>query len=410
MDWLTFIFVVLLLFSLTDFMWPGQQKLHKQLYELAFFVTYFLFTIKYYYGADIATYVPVYENIESPQVLLAQGSKYGSTFEFGYLLFCSVLHHMGVSFWLMTAIISTFYFYAIHKLFKLIPSKRIFALLILVILDYNLMFAAYRQCIAVGFFILMVLAYADKKYIRVAVYFVIISFVHKSGLYISAMTLATLAFFGNTRIARNNYWLLGVVLTLLCVISTREFLLLLTGWLPLPGTTAASIVHHLSQGKRVQLVFVVYFVAICLVALYLRSDKSTQRKKLQWVVFLGLFMIVCLYQYYYLLNRLRSYFLPFIIAFIFNQVYSKEPLVLPIKNVRLLGQSAVMLIYLIFSYYIVSWNVSHQKLVGRIYEASTVFDRLNDSEAAIKKRQLHKAELYWTVDVQKLLKQNDISH
>ena len=115
MDWLTFIFVVLLLFSLTDFMWPGQQKLHRQLYELAFFVTYFLFTIKYYYGADIATYVPVYENIESPQVLLTQGSKHSSTFELGYLLFCSVLHHVGVSFWLMTAIVSTFYFYAIHK-------------------------------------------------------------------------------------------------------------------------------------------------------------------------------------------------------------------------------------------------------------------------------------------------------
>ena len=83
---------------------------------------------------------------------------------------------------------------------------------------------------------------------------------------------------------------------------------------------------------------------------------------------------------------------------------------MPIKNVRLLGQSAVMLVYLMFSYYIVSWNMSHKKLTGRIYEASTVFDRLNDSETTIKKRQLHKAELYWTVDVPKLLKQNDVSH
>ncbi len=405
MNLLTIIFVTLLLFSLTDFMWPEQKKLHKQLYYLALFLTYFLFTIKYYYGADILSYVIVYDSIESPSHLWKYGSEHDGFFEFGYLLFCSVLNHWGVSFWWMTAIVSTLYFYTINKLFGKLPSKKIFALFILVLLDYHLIFATYRQCIAVSCFILMVLAYVDRKYVRTVIYFLIVSSVHKSGFYVAAVTLSSLVFFGNYKASKTNYWLLAVVLLLLCVISTKDLLMPLVQYLPLSSSSRDSILHHFSLERKIQVVFLTYFITISLIGIYQNRNSSQKTDiKLQWVVFVGLFIIVFFYQYYYLLNRLRSYFLPFIIVYVIRLIYSEKQLrFVKIKNIHLVNQISVCLLYIILTRFIIVSHNEQKAIVSKIYESSTIFDLRNKSEKEIKREQLRKARLYWKVDVDRLL-------
>ena len=63
MGLITTIILVLLCFSVTEFILPSNKRIHEQLYKVAFFVTFFLFTIKYYYGADVINYYKVYNNI-----------------------------------------------------------------------------------------------------------------------------------------------------------------------------------------------------------------------------------------------------------------------------------------------------------------------------------------------------------
>lgn len=405
MNLLTIIFVTLLLFSLTDFMWPGQKKLHKQLYYIALFVTYFLFTIKYYYGPDILTYVPVYENIEKPSYLLQHGSRYNNIFEFGYLFFCSILRHIGVSFWLMTAIVSTFYFYAIYKLFERIPNKRTFALFILVLLDSNLIFAEFRQCMAVSFYIFMILAILDKKHIPAILYFIFVASLHKSGLYIGTLTLFTIILFGNTRGSAANYWLLGGVLLLFCFISTKEIILSVLSRFSISHSVSNSIIHHLQLERKIQVIFILYFIAIFIISLNMDKIRSYPMKKLQWVVFAGFVVVVLLFQYYYLLNRIRSYFLPFFLLFIFRLTSAEQFQKIKVKNFRLLNQLSVVMVYLILSRNIVVGNIEQSKLESKIYVASTIFERSNKSEAEIKKRQLDKAKLYWERDFKKHFQQ-----
>ncbi|MDR0830967.1 MAG: hypothetical protein LBN95_12800, partial [Prevotellaceae bacterium] len=85
MNLIIIIFIVLFVLSFTDF-FPLEQKSHNIIYGVAFFLTYFLFTIKYYYGGDIYHYVPVFDKIESFSVILAGQSKFKDDFEMGYLL------------------------------------------------------------------------------------------------------------------------------------------------------------------------------------------------------------------------------------------------------------------------------------------------------------------------------------
>ena len=81
MNIVSILLLVLFILSLTDFLFVNQPKLAQQLYRLSFFVTFFFVSIKYYYGVDIALYIPLYEKVESPMYILKDGD--ASDGEFG---------------------------------------------------------------------------------------------------------------------------------------------------------------------------------------------------------------------------------------------------------------------------------------------------------------------------------------
>ena len=87
---------------LTD-KWPAVQR---QLFPILTLLLYALYICTYYYGPDIWTYVPYYEGVKSPQAVWAMGED-DIPFEFGYCMFCSVLHSVGLSYWWMTWVIKT---------------------------------------------------------------------------------------------------------------------------------------------------------------------------------------------------------------------------------------------------------------------------------------------------------------
>ncbi len=398
MNILITIFVILFVLSLTDFIGLSNERLHKQIYSIAFFLAYFFFVIKYYYGADIAQYVAVYDTIESPWVLLTKGTKIDDYFEPGYLFFCSILKYIGFSYWMMTALITTIYFYVIHKLFERIPSKKIFALLILVLFDYNLIFAAFRQCLAVSFFILMILAYIDKKYMRTIIFFILASLMHKSALYLSMLFL-TAMIISNARtrikIENKNYLILAGILIILCLFSFQSIILTLASKLSLSGSAYASLAHHLLLSKKIQVIVVIYLFSIVAIMLYSNFDnKNREQRIIRMLVFLSFVIIVVLYQQHFLLNRLRSYFLPFLIVFVFT-ILEQDVHKISKKSFKLFQQIFVIVTFLYCARLIFTLNHAQKELKSGIYESSTVFSLLTKSEEQIKKEQLKKANYFW---------------
>jgi hypothetical protein len=388
MNLLIIIFVCLFVLSLTDF-FPLERKSHKILYEFGFFLTFFLFSIKYYYGGDILHYVPVYEGLETPLQVL-NGSKYADQFEVGYLFFCSTCKFFGLSFWAMTFIINAIYFYVIHKLFNKIRSKQIFALFFLVILDYNLIFAAYRQCFAVSFFILMFLAFMESKYFKCFLYLGLTSLMHKSGLYICIITLFFMCMNYVAQLEKRNFYLLIAIFFLMLILSLKDIILPILENFSLSETSLESIGHHLLLGKKFQSILIIYLI-LTLIVVY--HYKNLENNKVKWIVFLSMLMLMALYQHYYILNRIRSYFLPILIVYVFNLMYNHRPF----ANTIILRQVFIVLFYLFSLNAIRAKYMDFNVLLSesRIYDTCTVFERINKSENEIKRIQMQKAKIYW---------------
>ena len=83
----------------------------------------------------------------------------------------------------MTAVISTLYFIAIYQLFKQLKEAKIFALMILVIMDIGVMYAALRQCLAISMFIFMILALQKNKTTNSIIYALLAILFHKSAIF-----------------------------------------------------------------------------------------------------------------------------------------------------------------------------------------------------------------------------------
>lgn len=406
MSLITIILLILLCFAITDFINPSNKRLHEQLYKLAFFITFFLFSIKYYYGADIVVYSNIYTEIKEPWNFMSGLNTVDGYFEPGFLFFVSLVKWLGISFWGMTLIVSIIYFYAIYKLFKLIPSYRIVALFILVLLDYNLIFATYRQCLAVSFFILMYFSYIDKKYIKMLLYALVTILMHKSGIVyvIPVLFLWSLKFFPK----RSDFFMCLVLLLLMILIPLQQILTDVINLLPISSGVRMSLLYHVVIFERFQGIIILYSIVLFL--LFLINIDDPIYKKMSVIVFLGAITISVFYQSQAMLWRLRSYFLPFMIVYLFTAshfyITNKE-----VTYSSLFNKNGRLVLALI-SIYIMSYSVksiySVNKIMNQspsaIYEKSTIFDLLSRDKEEIKKDRMQRALEYWEWDKEKMKK------
>jgi len=384
MNYLTILLVVLLLLSLVEFSFARHKILCDQLFHIAFAFTVFWVGIKYYIGPDIFSYVPFYETIQPLKDIIS--GHYNGSFEIGFAIFCSSLKSIGFSFWGMTVAVTLIYFAAIYKLFKQLKSHRIFALFILMLLDANLVLYQFRECLAVSFYLLMVLFLFKKKYIASFLMIILATAVHKSGLFmcIGTFLVYELRFI---KINKQAYILLFMLLILFLIIPLKEFILPIIDQLPLQESVVDSIKHHLLLEKNFQTIFIVYAVTLFCTAYYSRFSKEDA--KWHWIIFACLLIIVILFQYYFILNRLRSYFLPLALVYIINAIVTSEH-----KSV-LPKQILVLSILLFAANFYRRYNVELENSISKINIGYTVFDLKHKSEEQIKKEQMEKAAKFW---------------
>ena len=394
MSLITIISITLIVLATTDFMFPNMPRLKNDIFKVSFLLTYFLFTIKYYYGPDIYFYIPHYENIPSISYIITHPSEI--RFELGYSLFCSFLKSLGCSFWVMTAVISTIYFVAIYSLFQQLETKKTFALMILIIIDNALIYAAIRQCLSVALFIFMILAIQKQKYIETAICALLTIMFHKSGIFVVIPTLLYLLI-PKYIIKQYSFQILLFLLCTLLFFPLVKLINPLINILPLSERVLNSIEHHLLLGRTIQVIFLVYLVAIiCLT--YFTKNKTDKITAIKHTALIGLILIVCLYQYFYILNRIRSYFLPFIIIYVINSAhnYFKNKDLLPYST--LIKQLSILFLFIYASYFTYSTEKAYSKTISQIHDKSTIFDLRYNDKTTIRDRQFKKAQTYWEED------------
>jgi len=387
MNYLTILLIVLLLLSLVELSFAKHKVLCDQLFHIAFAFTAFWVGIKYYIGPDIFSYVPFYETIQPLKDIL--GGHYKGDFEIGFAIFCSLLKSIGLSFWGMTVVITAIYFAAIYKVFKQLKSYRTFALCVLMLLDYNLALYEFRQCLAVSLFILSYYAWAEKKYLKTLLIITMAIFIHKSAIFIYLGTLLIYVF-KSIKISKKSYILLGIIFILMLLIPPISLFEKIINEIPLSKTVYISLIHHLSEGKILQLILPVYLLTIFCLAYY--GNFSKENKKWHWFMWCFIAVIVILFQYWFLLNRIRSYFTLFLLVYTINTLVNSQ-------RKDILPKQLLVLTLIIYSVLFISGNyIKSLNQSSHTNNISTIFDRLHHSEDYLRNQQMKEATIYWKKD------------
>ncbi len=318
MSYLMLLELVTFAFVIAECLAAGHEKLQRQIYYLAFVWVAIWCTAKYAYGPDIHTYIPFYESLRHPIGDLSNPDLY---FEKGFIFFCSCLKSIGLTFWGMTALVSLLYFTAIALLFRKIKSYKTLALFVLVCFSNELILVQIRQCLAVTFLIFFVLLFSKKRYVLAILCCLITITMHKSAIFI-ILCLAVFYALRQTSVGMREYIILGILILLFLLLPLQDMIISVVSALPISKSLISSAEHHLSVGDSFQRIIIVYIGTIGCLAYYLRN--SSKNKTLHWIMWCCVAVLVCLYPYYFLLNRLRPYFLPFLIVYIINTLQNTE--------------------------------------------------------------------------------------
>lgn len=390
--------IVALLFGIADCIAAPFEKIQRDLYYAEFFILAFLFIIRYYYGPDIATYVPLYENIESLDKLWAHRGDW--LFEPGFMYVCSLLHGIGLTYWGLTTTITVVYFLAIFLLFRSLHRYRAVSLAALVLLDYNLIYIEIRQAIAVSLLIFMVLLIDHRRYIWAIVMAVGCALMHKTGI-AAVLVVWCYWFFRNVPMKTYIYETLALLLLVFMVLPVSNITDSIIHLVPLSESVSQSIEHHLSLGRQIQVVAGIYLMVLIISAYFVQHIPHSRRNIYLYAAFLGVVVLVVFYQYYFLLNRLRSYFLPFIILFIAQTAEEQDTLAHPVPYGKVVLQTCMVVVFLYFGYSMYRFKQQSDALHAPITKASTVFDLRHYSQPMIRERQMRIAVRYWEEDYMK---------
>ena len=387
--------IVAIAFAVVDLLSTRYLRMQRQIYHICLITLYVLFLIRYYYGPDIYAYVPHYENIPHPLKLTPDDMM----FETGYEYFCSVLHWAGLSYWGMTAIITTLYFASLACLIHSLKSHQTFALSCIILLDYNLICAENRQCLAVSMFIFMVLLLQKRKYILSLALAIAIVLTHKSGFMPVGLTVLGLILYDH-RQNDTAYNLLIFVLMIVLLIPVSQIASPVLARLPLPSSYIKSLEHHLLLGRQFQVIALIYLSVLVLISVHTTRRQHNRFTWLAIETLAGMVIVVALYQYFFLVNRMRSYFLPFIVCYIIHLTCDRE-LSFSVPYGKMARQAVAVLLLLYFTHSTIGYINGAKRLHAPIAKASTVFELRKHTSADIRARQMKIALQYWKEDYMK---------
>jgi hypothetical protein len=378
--------LIMFFFSIIEIIFPHEKKLNEQLYKLAFFIVFFIVAIKYYYGPDIRLYVPLYEKIENPLYILKNGSIVGKGVEIGFIYYCSIFKWLGFSFWFFTFSITCIYFCVIYKCFEHLHEYKLFALFVLTIFESNIFFFEFRQAISVSLFLLSILSYFNKKYFRYIIFTILAILFHKSAFFVSFLTFI-IFFFPTIKFSRKYYVFLFAILLIGIFVSIENILDFLLLRLPINPISVSSILHHIQVKKELQAVLLVYL--LCFIGLYLYGNNKEKNNRYYILVLSFLAMIAIFYKYWFFLNRVRSYFTPFLIVFVINEFTGSKIRLVAIK------QLLVIAVYFYSIWYAHDIWLINKNSSTKILSSTTIFDLRKKSGDQIKKENLKKSVVYF---------------
>ena len=392
-NYLVFIMIIALVGMFTDCVTDRFPRMQRQLYRIFFVTIYILLLIRYYYGPDIRIYVPHFEGIAAPAYLLHHPEK--MQFEWGYEMLCSIIKALGGTFWWLNAVITTIYFAALASLFRSLKRHQLFAFACVILLDYNLIYAQIRECLAVTFFIFMVLSLQNKKYFWAVVTATLTLLCHKSGFIPVCLTLICLPLL-RMRENADIYRLLAFALFILLLIPVSKIDSSYVNMLPLPNVYLKSVRHHLLLGRQLQIVAVVY-LAIMFIVIYLRTPHKNRYNWMAIEFLIGMLIIVVFYPYFNFLMRLRSFFIPLIAYYVLTLV-NDENLMREFPYSKLVAQSVAAILFVYFIHTTISYDRMAKTWHAPVARASTVLELREHSPKDIRNRQMKIAEVFWRED------------
>lgn len=396
MNLVTIITATVAALALIELLLTGMPGLKRSLFHIAMAVVVIGFTSKYYYGPDITTYVPLYERTGTLLETLSGQSP--GDYETGFICFSAICKSLGLSFWGMTAAVSLIFFGAVYLLLSRLDDKRVLALALLTVLLPDLICLQLRQCLAVSFFIYAIITAdtlttaKDNRMLRTltAIMLAIIAMtMHKSAVFIVVPVFV----YYLLQPLKPNISLWGVLLTLLiimAIVPTEQLIGRLIDSITADSPTAESLKLHLSFAKLHQTNFIIYLTAIVLLAMYAR--RGERREAIAATAAAGLILITVLYQYYFLLGRLRSYFMPVLVYVIFRTMGRARELKLPYIN--LVRQVAEIMAIVFIGYKVWSYDQNSAR-DGNVMQASTIFELADNKPEELRQRQLDRAEQFW---------------
>jgi hypothetical protein len=245
----------------------------------------------------------------------------------------------------------------------------------------------------------MILCLRNKRYLWMAIWAILTAFFHKSGIFVVGVVL----FYYMIRskwVQPYLYQLLLIVLVLIFLLPIAKISSGFIAHLPLPTSYLQSLAHHLTLGRQVQVVFLVYAATLVCVT-HFSQYHHTRMQAIAAAAFVGLVVVSVLYQYYYLLERIRSYFLPIVIVGVFNQVQNAENTQKKIPYGTLMKQLCSVLIFVFMIHSVYKFHVSTSQLKNNVYKSCTVFELIDHRSSDIQNAQMKLAYRYWKEDFMK---------
>jgi len=383
----TLISVILLCAMIIEWLLAGFERMQRDVFGLVFCVVAVLFTSKYYYGPDITTYVMLYDVIgDFHQFITGKGI---TSYELGYVGFCSLCHTFGLSYWGMTAVISIMIFAALYLLIKRLRYGRVMALALIIIMNPDLIYAQFRQCISVSLFIFAVLLADRRKYIVALLLAVLAMTMHKSAEFM--IVPAILYYMVQPRkMEMSSLGTMLLVLCLLVLIPTEGIVESLIEYMNLPRSSEKSLRMHVSFSNLRQSNLFIYGAA--LVSLMTFSAGKRGKSAMLVAAMMALIVSVVFYQYYLMVPRLRAYFLPFaVVAIIEAGIEVKE------ENIpwsTLVRQTSKVIVLGFLIYKTAAFNINSSK-DGDVLKMSTVFELTCNTKEELQERQMERAEQFW---------------
>lgn len=400
MNLVTLITGIVIAMAVLELLLQGMPNLKRDLFYVAMLVAWVGFTSKYYYGPDIATYAPLYDEIGNLGDFVR--GKYPAGYELGYLAFTSLCKSLGMSYWWMTAVISTLFFYAVFIVLKELKDKRVLALALVLVIMKDLIYAQFRQCLAVSFFIFAIVeaerwkngGYNRQRDVLGAVVLGLVAMtMHKSGIF---MVILTFVYYALLRVemGKNIWSMLLMLLLLFMIVPTWSIIEAIIKALDLGTIAMYSVKLHLSYMRLIQTNLLIYGMVLIVLVIYAR--KQTGKGMIVASAAAGMIVIVTLYQYYYIVDRLRSYFALILIYYAFSVMREASENKLPFVGLVRQVCEIVVIFFMVGKTY--SFDNASSREQGDLLESCTVFDLSHNDAETIRKRQLGKADRFWDSD------------